>query len=118
VSVSVCWPGQSKNTESLSLFAELLETLPKVHTLEVLRIGSMNPGPLELCFKGKSLPSIQRIVLPTRAHEILKCCSKVREVTCNEGDGRQLIDALLYAGCNGLESLRGVMVEPALTKRK
>ncbi|CAE6476607.1 unnamed protein product [Rhizoctonia solani] len=117
VTVPICWPLWTRNFEALSSFAQLLEMLPNVHTLEVLRTGSLIPQSLEACFRGKIFPSIQKVVLPTRAHEILRCCSKVRDVTCNEGDGGPLVSALVHTGRSNIEILRGVMVRPTFMKR-
>ncbi|KAH7345417.1 hypothetical protein B0J17DRAFT_639808 [Rhizoctonia solani] len=117
VTVPICWPRFTRNFEALSTFAQLLEVLPNVHTLEVLRTGSLLPQSLETVFKGKTFPSIQKVVLPTRAHEILRCCSKVRDVTCNEGDGGQLVSALVHTGRSNVEILRGVTVRPTFMKR-
>lgn len=99
------------------MFARLLEVLPKVHTLEVLRTGALAPQGLETCFKGKTFPTIQKVVLPTRAHEILRYCPKARDVTCNEGDGGQLVNALVHTGRSNVEVLRGVTSRPVVMKR-
>ncbi|EUC61992.1 hypothetical protein RSOL_411830 [Rhizoctonia solani AG-3 Rhs1AP] len=102
----------------IPLFARLLGMLPNVHTLEVLPGGyTMAIQSLKKYFEGYSFQSIQKVVLPTFAHDILRCCPKVREVICNAGEGRQVIGALVHTGCPKLEILRGIPVSSIVSKR-
>ncbi|KAG8710789.1 hypothetical protein FRC11_004125, partial [Ceratobasidium sp. 423] len=98
-------------------FVKLLGALPNVHTLEIPHAHSAMTKALKEAFEGNVFPSIQKIILPTCAHEILRCCPEVREVTCNEDDGGRLVSALVHNGCKKLEVLRGVYPGPVLTKR-
>ncbi|CAE6476601.1 unnamed protein product, partial [Rhizoctonia solani] len=72
---------------------------------------------LKKYFAGNSFPTIQRLILPTSAHDILRCCPKMREVTCTAGDGMQIVATLAHAGCPKLEILRGVSARSVLKKR-
>ncbi|KAJ1311876.1 hypothetical protein OPQ81_010335 [Rhizoctonia solani] len=98
-------------------FVKLLGALPNVHTLEIPHAHSEMTAALKEAFEGNIFPSIERVILPTCAHEILRCCPEVREVTCNEDDGGRLVSALVYNGCKKLEVLRGISAGPMLMKR-
>ncbi|KAG8728610.1 hypothetical protein FRC11_010619, partial [Ceratobasidium sp. 423] len=87
-------------------FVKLLGALPNVHTLKIPRAHPAITKVLKKAFKDNVFPSIQKIILPTCAHEILRCCPEVREVTCNEGDGGRLVSALAHNGFKKLEALR------------
>ncbi|KAF8679434.1 hypothetical protein RHS04_04813 [Rhizoctonia solani] len=106
-----------QTSKVLPPFVKLLRALPNVHTLEIPHAHSAMTGALKQAFEGKTFPTIQRIILPTCAHEILRCCPEIREVTCNEDDGGRLIGALVQNGCKKLEVLRGVSPGPVLMKR-
>ncbi|KAG8686731.1 hypothetical protein FRC11_008470, partial [Ceratobasidium sp. 423] len=90
--------------------------LPNLHTLEVLHTRFMMISSLKKYFEGNVFPSIQRVVLPTRAHDILRCCPRVREVTCSGEDGGGLVGALVHIGCPKLEVLRRVTARSVLKK--
>ncbi|KAH7345420.1 hypothetical protein B0J17DRAFT_702824 [Rhizoctonia solani] len=98
-------------------FVELLGVLPNLHTLEIPHAHSEMTKALKAAFEGNIFPSIQKVILPTCAHEILRCCPEIREVTCNEDDGGRLVSALVYNGCRKLEVLRGIYAGPILMKR-
>ncbi|KAF8761803.1 hypothetical protein RHS01_01214 [Rhizoctonia solani] len=106
-----------QTSKILPPFVKLLRALPNVHTLEIPHAHSAMTGALKQAFGGKTFPTIQRIILPTCSHEILRCCPEIREVTCNEDDGGRLIGALVQNGCKKLEVLRGVSPGPVLMKR-
>ncbi|CAE6381150.1 unnamed protein product, partial [Rhizoctonia solani] len=106
-----------QTSKVLPPFVKLLRALPNVHTLEIPHAHSAMTGALKQAFEGKTFPTIQRIILPTCAHEILRCCPEIREVTCNEDDGGRLIGGLVQNGCKKLEVLRGVSPGPVLMKR-
>ncbi|CAE6398930.1 unnamed protein product [Rhizoctonia solani] len=106
-----------QTSKVLPPFVALLGVLPNVHTLEVPHAHSQITKALKAAFGGNVFSSIQKIILPTCAHEILRCCPEVREVTCNEDDGGRLVSALVHHGCRKLEVLRGVCAGPTLMKR-
>lgn len=98
-------------------FVRLLSALPNIHTLEISHAHSAMTKALKDAFEGNVFPSIEKVILPTCAHEILRCCPEVREVTCNEDDGGRLVSALAQNGCKKLEILRNVYPGPVLMKR-
>ncbi|KAL5641661.1 hypothetical protein ACGC1H_001961 [Rhizoctonia solani] len=110
-----------KSSQVIPPFVQLLGMLPNVHTLEILyvTINIPSPGYLEAYFKGYTFPSVQKVVLPAYAREILNCCPNVKEVTCNRdfGDSGQLVDALIHIGCSNLEVIRGLTIGLAPLKR-
>jgi hypothetical protein len=107
-----------KTTTVLPPFVKLLQSLPNVHTLQVPHAHSAMTGALKTAFEGSSFPSIRTVIMPTCAHEILRCCPETRDVTCNEGDGGRLVSALADAGCSQLEVIRYVSPGPVMLKRE
>lgn len=59
-------------------------------------------------FEGKRLPSVRKITLPCQAHEIIKSCPNLEEVTCSEGEGSTIIGSLLKGNCQQVRILRGI----------
>jgi hypothetical protein len=102
----------------LPAFAECLAALPNLHTIQVVHAHSQMTTPLKNAFKGKSFPSVRTVIIPSCAHEILRCCPAVEDLTCNEGDGSTLIGALVAAKCNNLRTLRGIPMNSAKAKRE
>jgi hypothetical protein len=74
--------------------------------------------PIRNAFEGKSFPTVRTVIMPSCAHEILRCCPEVEDVTCNEDDGSKLIGALVAAKCNNLVTLRGISLTTAQAKRE
>ncbi|CAE6467863.1 unnamed protein product [Rhizoctonia solani] len=101
----------------LPLFVRLLGSLPNVHTLEIQHACGTMTTALKGAFRGHVFPSIQKVILPTCTHEILRCCPEVREVISNESDGTSLVSALVYHGGKKLEVLRNVHAGPVVMKR-
>ncbi|KAF8679868.1 hypothetical protein RHS04_04806 [Rhizoctonia solani] len=98
-------------------FVRLLKALPNLQTLEIPHAHGSMTSILKSYFEGNVFPTIQKVVMPTCAHEILRCCPGIREVTCNEGDGGTLVSALVSAGCSSLEVLEGIAAGPLQMKR-
>ncbi|CCO34711.1 hypothetical protein BN14_08818 [Rhizoctonia solani AG-1 IB] len=98
-------------------FIRLLKALPNVHTLEVLHAHGSMTSILKTHFEGCTFPTIQKVVMPTCGHEILRCCPSIQEVTCNEGDGGTLVSALVSVGCSNLEVMEGIAAGPVQMKR-
>ena len=101
----------------LPAFARCIEMLPNLHTLQILRAHSQLTTPLKKVFEGRSFPSIQTVILPTHAHEILCCCKDARVVVCNHGDGSQLLTAMAK-GNKKVERLEGFMPGDRQAKRR
>ncbi|KAG6819257.1 hypothetical protein H0H93_013701, partial [Arthromyces matolae] len=78
----------------LSAFVQCLESLPNLHTLQVVRAHTQMTTHLKLAFEGHVLPQVRTVVLPDHAHNVLRSCPGVREVMCNYDDGGKLIGAI------------------------
>ena len=78
----------------LPTFASCLQSLPNLHTLGVCHAHRDMTTKLEAAFKGVTIPSIRTIVIPTVAHNILRSCPNVEDVTCNDGDGSQILSSI------------------------
>ncbi|KAF8679957.1 hypothetical protein RHS04_04801 [Rhizoctonia solani] len=102
-------------------FVQLLSELPNIHTLEILYVTSdiPNPGSFEAHFRGRTFPSIEKVVLPAYARKILRCCPNLREVTCNRdlGEPGELVDTLIHIGLPKLEVIRGFTIGSVPLKR-
>lgn len=66
-------------------------------------------------FEGKRFPSVRRISLPCSAHEIIKRCPDLEEVTCTEGDGSTIVGSLIKGKCQQVRVLKGI--NPPITAR-
>ena len=71
---------------------------------------------LKTAFKGRSFPTIQTVILPTHAHEIMRCCKEARTVVCNYGDGSQIVTAIAK-GSKKVERLEGFAPDENMMKR-
>lgn len=103
--------------EVLPSFARCLEALPNAHTLQVLRAHTQMTTHLKNAFEGRSFPAIQTVILPSHAHNILRCCKEARVVICNFGDGSKLISAIAKE-CKNVERLEGISPDMNMLKRK
>ncbi|CAE6434430.1 unnamed protein product [Rhizoctonia solani] len=112
---------QFKSSQVIPPFVQLLGMLPNVHTLEIsyVTIDIPSPASFETYFRGYTFPSIQKIVLPAYAREILRCCPNLKEVTCNRdyGECGQLVDTLIHIGFPNLEVVRGFTIGMVPLKR-
>ncbi|EKM50287.1 uncharacterized protein PHACADRAFT_178866 [Phanerochaete carnosa HHB-10118-sp] len=84
----------------LPAFAACLKALPNLHTLQIMHAHSQMTTALKDAFEYVSLPQIRTLILPTCAHNILRACPNIVDLTCNEGDGSQLISAMAKASPN------------------
>lgn len=100
----------------LPAFVNCLQSLPNLHTLELCHVHHEMTTKLKLAFEGIKIPSIRTIVLPTIAHHILRSCPNVEDVTCNVGDGSQILGTIT-ASCPKVERISGVIPSPAMIKR-
>ncbi|CAE6485450.1 unnamed protein product, partial [Rhizoctonia solani] len=96
----------------LPSFIQLLKALPNVQTLEIPHVHALMTSTFKKYFEGNIFPTIQKVVLPTCAHWILRSCPGIRDVTCNEGDGGVLISAVVSAGGRNLEALSAIVAGP------
>ena len=102
----------------LPAFASCLEILPNLHTLQIVHAHSQMATALKNAFQRRSYPQIRKVVMPSVAHHILKCCPEVREVVCTQEDGRKLITALKAGHCSKVEVLEGFIPDDPMMKRK
>jgi len=100
----------------LPAFANCLQSLPNLHTLELCHVHQEMTTKLKQAFEGKKIPSIRTVVLPTTAHHILRSCPNVEDVTCNVGDGSQILGTIA-ANCPKVERISGMSPSPAMLKR-
>ncbi|KDQ60174.1 hypothetical protein JAAARDRAFT_125597 [Jaapia argillacea MUCL 33604] len=101
----------------LPALVSCLESLPNLHTLQVVHAHAQMTSALGKAFENVSLPTIRTVILPSCAHNIIKCCPEVRDVTCNEDDGSKLIGSLVKGGCNKVERIAGISPSITMVKR-
>jgi hypothetical protein len=70
--------------------------------------------PIKNAFKGKSFHTVRTVIMPSCAHEILRCYPAVENLTCGEGDGNKLVGALAAAKCSNLRTLSGIELNAAM----
>ena len=100
----------------LPAFVKCLQSLPNLHTLELCHVHQEMTTKLRLAFEKIKLPSIRTVVLPTIAHHILRSCPNVEDVTCNVGDGSQILGTIA-GNCPKVERISGTSPSPAMLKR-
>ncbi|KAF8437494.1 hypothetical protein L210DRAFT_2329720 [Boletus edulis BED1] len=97
-----------QSAEIIPAFAACLATLPNLTTIQVIHAHSQMTTVIKNGFEGKQFPSVRRISLPPSAHEIIKSCPHLEEVTCTEGDGSTIIGSLIKGKCQELRVIKGV----------
>jgi hypothetical protein len=78
----------------LPAFVNALEMLPNLHTLRICHAHSQISTYLKNAFEGHVFPQIKTVVLPSCAHNILRSCPNVKDVTNIEEDGTKLAGAI------------------------
>lgn len=68
--------------EILKTFARCLAVLPNLHTLEVVSMAVHYSQYLHTALRGVKLPQIRTLILPSRAHHLLRHCPNVDDLTC------------------------------------
>ncbi|RXW19550.1 hypothetical protein EST38_g6304 [Candolleomyces aberdarensis] len=91
----------------LPTLTSCLAACTNLQTLNIYFAHSEITTPLKEAFTGLNFPSVQTIVLPTQAHQVLRCCPNVKRVVCNDGDASQLISAV-KAKCKDVEVFEGI----------
>ena len=66
-------------------------------------------------FENVTLPQIRTIILPACAHNVLRSCPNIQDLTCNEEDGSKLVSAMAKSSRN-VEVVEGVLFSESLTK--
>lgn len=100
----------------LPAFADCVQSLPNLHTLELCHVHQSMTMKLKRAFEGKTMPTIRTVVLPTVAHHILRSCPNVEDVTCNAEDGSQILGTIATR-CPKVERISGMIPSPAVLKR-
>ena len=100
----------------LPAFANCLQSLPNLHTLELCHVHQEMATKLKKAFERVTIPSIRTAVLPATAHHILRSCPNVEDVTCNVGDGSQILGTIA-SKCPKVERISGTSPSPAVLKR-
>ena len=102
----------------LPAFANCLSHLPNLHTLRVCHAHSQMTTALKDAFHSKRYPQMRTIIVPSCAHNILRACPNVVDVTCNEDDGSKLLTAITKE-CKKVEILDGFrFYSEAMVKRE
>ncbi|KAF8432408.1 hypothetical protein L210DRAFT_3558364 [Boletus edulis BED1] len=97
-----------RKAEIIPAFAACLATLPNLNTIHFVHIEWRMPTVIRNAFRGKRFPSVRRISLPSSAHEIIKRCPNLEEVTCVDGDGSKIVQSLVEAKCHQVRILKGI----------
>ncbi|KAL4246280.1 hypothetical protein ABKN59_009772 [Abortiporus biennis] len=100
----------------LSAFVKCLTMLPNLHTLQVLYAHPTMAKSVQTAFRHNELPQIRTVILPNYVHSILRSCTGVETITCNEEDGGRFL-AEIRNSCPHVRSLRNIAPNEALLKR-
>ena len=68
--------------EVASVFAQCLQSLPNVHTLQIAGVLGQAATAIKTAFKNHRLLQIRTIILPNLAHHVLSSCPRVKDMTC------------------------------------
>lgn len=110
---------QHNDASIIPLFASCLHSLPNLHTLQVMHVQSpMMVSLLKDAFANEKCPQIRTIVLPGLAHGILRACPEVRDVTCNDALGSQLLLSAIDTECRKVEIVAGIDVRTKIGPSK
>ncbi|KAF8437488.1 hypothetical protein L210DRAFT_3545794 [Boletus edulis BED1] len=98
-----------QKAEIIPAFAACLATLPNLNTIQVVNMEWGIQTALKNAFRGKRFPSVRKISLPSPAHEIIKMCPNLEEVTCvDEHGGCKIVQSLVAAKCHQVRMLKGI----------
>lgn len=100
----------------LPAFASCLKSLPNLHTLELCHVHQEMTTKVRKAFEGVVLPSVRTVVLPTIAHHVLGSCPNIEDITCNVGDGSQILGTIA-SKCPKVERISGIWPSQAMFKR-
>lgn len=100
----------------LPTFTNCLQSLPNLHTLELCHVHQEMTTKLKRAFEGATVPSIRTVVIPTIAHHLLGSCPNVEDVTCNSGDGSQILGTIM-SKCPKVVRISGTWPSSTMLKR-
>lgn len=110
---------QHNDDSVVPLFASCLHSLPNLHTLQVMHVQSpMMVSLLKDAFANEKYPQIRTVVLPSLAHGVLRACPEVRDVTCNDALGAQLLLSAIDTECRKVEVVSGIDVRTKIGPSK
>jgi len=72
----------TQKDSAIPMFVKCLESLPNLHTLEIVRAGASATSPLKDALKRVKLPQINTLIIPPTAHPLLRPCRNVEDVVC------------------------------------
>ncbi|KAJ7686694.1 hypothetical protein B0H17DRAFT_1204118 [Mycena rosella] len=105
------------SAEVIPPFARCLNRMPNMHTLQIVHAHTAMTTHLKNGFANTSLPTVRKIILPSWAHEVLRCCPEVTHVICNGDDGGKLVSAIAKC-CKKVEIIEGFQLrDPNVMKR-
>lgn len=109
IRISLSKPNIKDDLESL---IKGLRACPNLKVLNFHFVQNTSITPLKNAFKGNSFPSIERVILPSSAHNALRSCPNVKAVICSggKGGGMQILSSI-QAACKKVEVLGGVVPE-------
>lgn len=96
---------------TLPSFARCLESLSNLRILHILDVHHQLTTPIKKAFEGHTFPQIRTVILPVVAHNLLRCCPEVKEVTCTSGDC-QLVLSTIAKSCKKVEIFNGRAERP------
>jgi hypothetical protein len=67
--------------EVLSIFAQCLQSLPNVHTLQIAGVIGQAATAIKTAFKNHRFLQIRTIILPAPAHHVFSSCPQVKDIT-------------------------------------
>ncbi|KAF8953679.1 hypothetical protein BDZ97DRAFT_1871256, partial [Flammula alnicola] len=94
-----------------------IEAVPNMHTLQIIKAHHKMSSTLKDAFEGHIFPQVRTIVLPTHAHNILRCCPEVRRVVCNDWDDSSKIISAIAKSCPKVDELENFRGDARLMKR-
>ncbi|KAJ6534667.1 hypothetical protein DFH09DRAFT_1405286, partial [Mycena vulgaris] len=95
--------------EILPPFARCLSLMPNLHTLQIVHAHTAMTTHLKDAFANTNLPTVRKIILPSWAHEVLRCCPEVKHVICIGDDGGKLVSAIAKC-CKKVEIVEGFVL--------
>ena len=100
----------------LPAYVSCLQALPNLHTLSILSIHTKMTSSLKSAFEGRTFPSVQTVVVPDHAYNVLRSCPEVRRVICNFGSGTALVEVIAKE-CNKVEVIEDFHTDEEMMKR-
>ena len=97
----------------MKMFVKCLTALPNLHTLEIVSVWDYKLVKVLVIAMRNEKPQLQRIrtlVLPPEAHELLRYCPNVVDLTCRNAPNEPFVDSLMASGLNHLTKFSAVYV--------